>query len=184
MEASANATAYAIALPEEFESRLSPEEWSAGVSAALGLTDRANLLANYQHSRFADAEVSDGESPFEARDDRFALGFKYGWDPMREAFAFAYGFHPAGELHELAVSHFSNLYWKRGLYYCFSPTLALYTTGDWGRDEWFPNVVLNQSVTWEPARHVFLRPQVGINALALFARILIVNAGMAAGASF
>lgn len=182
IEVAPHATGFAVFVPERFEGRGIPQHWSAGATAGYGLTGGIDLLANYEYVEIEAPEGADF-GPLSVTDQRIALTIKFAWDPMREAFSLGYGYHPDNRFHELSAAHYTNLYWNRRFYYCFSPVVTAYATGRSGAD-WLFNPVFNQSLTWEPTRHFFLRPQVGINVFGIFLRSLILNAGLAAGASF
>jgi hypothetical protein len=155
-----------------------------GGSIALGLSDRINVRARYERASLY-REVSGqeaGTSP-DREEDFGALDLKVSTEPLREAVSFTYGLYPGSRLHMAVLTSYHNLYFNRSWYYCLAPGISILMEDRESR-EWGFNLVLNNSLTFEFRDAVYVRPEVGVSALSLFAGLLIVNAGVSAGVAF
>lgn len=150
--------------------------WSAGAAGAVGLTERLNLLAAYDYSR-----IEGSEPLLPPHDHRLALALKYGLNPSREALSLGLGYHPVNRIYEIKAAFYYDWHFAKAWYYCFAPVGAYYGGRNLGYGNTFPHVILDQSVTWNPAGTFFLRPQIGVDFGAYFSDIAVVNFGLAAG---
>ena len=127
------------------------------------------------------------EGPFLPGDEiTFELDAKYGWDRIHEAVSLGYGHFFENGIHQVNAAAYSNWYYNKRLYYCFSPTVSfLYASnGNTEGDAWGINAVANNSITYEFSNHFYLRPQVGLNVVGLVNEFFIFNYGIAGGVAF
>lgn len=150
--------------------------WSAGASAAIGLTERLNLLGAYDYSR-----IEGSEPRLPLRDQRLALALKYGLNPSREAVSLGLGYHPVTRIYEINAAFYYDWHFAKTWYYCFAPAGAYYGGRNLGFGNIFPHVILDQSVTWNPAGTFFLRPQIGIDFGAFISDVRVIHFGLATG---
>jgi hypothetical protein len=155
-----------------------------GGSVTMGVSEGVNVRARYERNRLDRDWVRGREGGGRSRIEHFGgLELKIATEPGREAVSLGYGLFPRSGLHLAALSVYHNIYMSRSWYYCLSPSaILLVMEGD--RPDWGFNAVLNHSVTYDFRGRLFVRPELGVNVLGLFAGLAMLNAGVSAGVAF
>lgn len=160
------------------------EAYLAGGLAAYGLTESLALNIRYgwlQSSNYGGDHI-------------LGLGLKRSLSPDRHAVAGAYGYYFGNDLHRFDFTSYTDYglgRWARG---CISPKISVFYLAGPARGKvparYFPasgfttfNGTLNNSLTLEIGRHLYMRPEIGFGVYSLMGEI-VFHAGLAAGARF